>query len=89
MWSNIQEGDRHMKGKIFIREGSTLEGIPDNTYDFGLGSHYLEHLLNPFKAVEAFRRVLKPGGTIILILPRKENCFDNQRNCGSVEDMIF
>lgn len=89
MWGNIEDGGSHEKGKTYIRDGSTLRGIPDEAYDFALGSHYLEHLLNPLKALEALRRVLKPGGAIILVLPRKEKCFDHKRNRGSAAEMVF
>jgi len=93
MWGDIVDGGQHKEmggsGKTFIRDGSTLVGIPNNSYDFAMGSHYLEHLINPLQALYSLSRVLKQGGVIILILPQKEHCFDDKRNRGSMEDMVF
>jgi hypothetical protein len=76
-------------GTVHITDGSTLEGISNSSYDFVLGSHYLEHLINPLEALETIRRVTKPGGHVILILPRKEACFDYLRGQSKIEDFIF
>lgn len=53
-----------------------------------MGCHYLEHLLNPLQALYAMRRVLKPNGVILLILPRKEACFDHLRSVSSIEEIF-
>ena len=44
----------------------------DNTYDFILCNHVLEHIPNDLKAMEELYRVLKPGGTAILQVPLEE-----------------
>jgi SAM-dependent methyltransferase len=75
-------------GIVHITDGSTLDGIDDNSYDFVFGSHYLEHLNNPFKALASIKRVLKTGGHAVLILPRKEACFDHFRGHGLLEDLL-
>jgi ubiquinone/menaquinone biosynthesis C-methylase UbiE len=36
----------------------------------------LEHLPNPLQAVFEIRRVLKPGGQLLLVLPWKDATFD-------------
>lgn len=76
-------------GTVYITEGSTLSGILDSTYDFVLGSHYLEHLINPLEALVTIRRVTKPGGHVVLILPRKEACFDRPRGQNRIEEFVF
>ena len=63
-------------GNNFITEGSTLEGIGDATYDFVLSSHNLEHIANPLKALQNWKRVLKPRGFLLLVLPDKHRTFD-------------
>ena len=45
----------------------------DNTYDFILCNHVLEHIQNDLKAMEELYRVLKPGGTAILQVPLEED----------------
>ena len=52
----------------------------DNTYDFILCNHVLEHIPNDLKAMEELYRVLKPGGTAILQVPLeegRENTFED------------
>lgn len=43
--------------------------VPDDYYDFVLCIDVLEHIENPDAAVKEFKRVLKPGGTLIVSLP--------------------
>ena len=68
-----------VKGNVKIMEGTTLSKVADASYDFILGSHYLEHLVNPLQGLSSMHRVLRPNGVAILILPRKEACFDQYR----------
>jgi|SRR5690606_25923828 len=42
----------------------------DNTYDFILCNHVLEHIPDDTKAMKEIYRVLKPGGTAILQIPQ-------------------
>jgi SAM-dependent methyltransferase len=94
LWGTFRNGstfhyDGGGSGIVYITDGSTLRGISDSSYDFVLGSHYLEHLNNPLEALVAMGRVTKPGGHVILILPRKEACFDHLRGQSRIEDFIF
>lgn len=79
----IEEGNYYLydqkKGFQFIAEGSNLKGIKDNTYDFVLSCNNLEHIANPIKSLLEWKRVIKTGGCIILILPRRESNFDHAR----------
>lgn len=73
---------QYAPGKIgyqFICEGNELAGINDNTYDFVLSSHNLEHFANPLKAVAEWKRVLRKQGVMLLILPDKRFTFDHRR----------
>jgi ubiquinone/menaquinone biosynthesis C-methylase UbiE len=79
----IEQGNNFMyggrKGFQYIAEGTNLTQIKDNTYDFILSCNNLEHIANPIKSLLEWKRVVKPEGTIILILPRKESNFDHLR----------
>lgn len=66
-------------GNQFITEATTLDGITNNAYDFVLSSHSLEHVSNPLKALKRWNEVLRPGGSLCLILPNKEVTFDKDR----------
>jgi predicted SAM-dependent methyltransferase len=41
----------------------------DNTFDFFICSHVLEHIQNDIKAMSELYRVLKPGGKCIAMVP--------------------
>ena len=70
---------RRHPGQQYIAEASALDPIPDATYEFVLSSHTLEHVANPLKALREWMRVLKPGGTLVLMLPHRDATFDRRR----------
>jgi SAM-dependent methyltransferase len=52
----------------------------DNSFDFILCNHVLEHIPDDSKAMEELYRILKPGGTAILQIPQdlsRENTFED------------
>jgi SAM-dependent methyltransferase len=86
MWEgNIQAGqsyrfaDGRLPGLQHIREASNLTGIADGRYDFLLSSHCLEHAANPLKALQEWVRIVKPGGTLVVIVPDRRQTFDRRR----------
>jgi SAM-dependent methyltransferase len=76
------------RGQQFIAEGSDLKAIADSSYDFLISCNNLEHLANPLKALAEWHRVVKPGGHILLVLPRKESNFDHRRDITSFEHLL-
>jgi SAM-dependent methyltransferase len=53
----------------YVMEGDDLHEFPDNTWDYVLTSHVLEHFFDPIKAIKEWFRVIKPGGYIFMIVP--------------------
>lgn len=53
-------------------DGMVLNTIQDNSYDFIHSSHSLEHMSDPYIAMENWLRVLKPGGHLILTVPDED-----------------
>lgn len=93
MWEGkIQEGDNYKfytkTGHQYIREATDLAGIADNSYDFILSCHSLEHVANPMKAIAEWKRVLKPGGLFVLVLPDKRNTFDYNRPYTTMKHLL-
>lgn len=84
--SDLRDGgefrfDRHRPpGHQLLREATDLHGVPDDCYDFLLSSHCLEHVANPLAALREWRRVVRPGGTLVLILPDPRHTFDHRRS---------
>lgn len=91
MWATHQRvylfSPRRAPGQIVIAEGSDLAAVPDNSYDFVLSSHNLEHFANPVKALKEWRRITKRNGALILVLPDCRRTFDHRRSPTPVEHM--
>ena len=66
-------------GRQFLREATALHGVADASYDFLLSSHCLEHVANPLAALREWRRVVRPGGHLVLLLPDPAHTFDHRR----------
>lgn len=49
-----------------------LSNVKDDNYDFVYSSHTIEHLPDPYTAVQNWFRVLKPGGYLILYMPHRD-----------------
>jgi SAM-dependent methyltransferase len=72
----------------YIHDATRLESIEDATYDFLLASHILEHVANPIKALKEWHRVLRPGGSLLVLLPNKKHTFDHRRPYTSLAHLI-
>ena len=55
--------------------GDDLHMFADGEMDFIVARHNLEHYVDPVKALQEWRRVLRSGGVIALVLP-DERCVD-------------
>jgi ubiquinone/menaquinone biosynthesis C-methylase UbiE len=75
-------------GQQFICEATELRGVASSSYDFVLSSNCLEHVANPMKALVEWKRVLKPGGTLVLVLPNKASNFDHRRPFTTFEHLL-
>ena len=60
----------------------------DNTLDYVLSSHVIEHFFDPVKALREWNRVVKPGGYIYIIAPHKDRTFDNPREVTPVKELL-
>ena len=85
MWEgSIREGDPFScagqeLGTQFLGEATSLSMFPEQSFDFVLSCHSLEHVANPLKALAEWRRVVRPGGYLVLVLPNKSANFDHRR----------
>jgi SAM-dependent methyltransferase len=60
----------------------------DNTLDYVLSSHVIEHFFDPVKALREWHRVIKPGGYIFIIAPHKDRTFDKPREVTPAAELI-
>ena len=72
--------------RTFVVEGSALQ-IEAGAYDCVIASHCLEHMANPIQALLEWKRVLRPGGVLLLILPHRDYTFDWRRPVTTIEHM--
>jgi SAM-dependent methyltransferase len=90
---NIKAGDsfnyyQKKSGRQFIADATDLREITAARYDFLLSSNCLEHVANPIKALNEWKRVIKPGAVMILVLPKKESNFDHRRPVTKFEHLL-
>ena len=75
-------------GYQYIAEGDNLVKINSTSYDFLLSCNNLEHMANPIKAIFEWKRILKEGGLMLLILPNKKSNFDHRRPYTTMQHLI-
>ena len=75
-------------GRQFISEAASLSQIQDQSYDFLISSHCLEHIANPIRAVKEWKRVVKRAGVMMLFLPNKAHTFDHRRAFTTFEHLL-
>ena len=61
-------------------DAQTLEGVADNSLDFVLSAHVIEHLQDPIGSIMQSMRVLKIGGIAVLAVPEMTETFDQLRS---------
>lgn len=78
--SNYSQGNLWSEDTFdYILDATRLESVENGQYDFLLACHVLEHIANPLKALKEWHRVLKPHGSLLILLPDKNHTFDHRR----------
>lgn len=75
-------------GADIVDNGTELSTIVDNSYDFCISNHVLEHIEDPIKALLAWVRVIKPGGILYLSVPLPNNMHDKNRQTTTISHII-
>lgn len=65
-----------------------LAVLPDGSQDFLIACHLLEHMADPIGTLKGWRRVLKPGGLLFLVLPDKRHTFDSPRQRTPLKHLV-
>lgn len=60
----------------------------DNSQDFVISSHVIEHFYDPVRTMQEWLRVVKPGGYIFVIAPHKERTPDKMRPRTSLAEIV-
>jgi SAM-dependent methyltransferase len=80
--TTFQYGSR--RGRQYIAEAWQIP-VADGSYDFVASCHMLEHSANPIRCLNDWRRILKPGGSLVLVLPDGACTFDHLRAVTTID----
>ena len=70
-----------------VAEGNQLP-LKNNSVDYVLSSHVIEHIYDVIGTLKEWWRVMKLGGYLFNVVPHKERTFDKDRNRTTVEELI-
>lgn len=83
----LREGATFVRPDI-VDDGARLASFEDESLDFVVASHVLEHVEDPIAALLNQSRVLRSGGVLYLVLPDGRYSFDAARQFTSVEHLL-
>jgi SAM-dependent methyltransferase len=63
--------------------------VSDDSLEFVIASHVIEHVRNPLRAFREVYRKLRVGGRLVLIVPDKLRTFDRRRQLTSIEHLML
>lgn len=71
-----------------IDDGETMKTVANDSQDFVIANHFLEHCQNPILAIENMLRVVKLGGVLFLAIPDKRYTFDTNRALTTIDHLL-
>ncbi len=71
-----------------VDDGETLGTIADESQDFIIANHFLEHCEDPIGTIGNHLRKLRPGGVLFYAVPDKRYTFDFRRPLTPLQHMI-
>jgi len=93
--SRLENIDRHPEidgSKVvetdYREDGFELASIEDESVDFVIANHVLEHSCNPLGTLQNWSRVLKAKGILFVTVPNYLRCFDKGRKLTLLEHII-
>jgi ubiquinone/menaquinone biosynthesis C-methylase UbiE len=91
MYTVFKEEERTTAGFALpvdvVAKGDHLP-FPDESVDFVLSSHVLEHFWDPMGTIKEWLRIVRPGGYVFMIVPHKERTFDKERPRTPLDETI-
>ena len=70
-----------------IADATELKMVESEKYDFVLSCMVLEHIANPIKALLEWKRILKPKGALVIIVPYSPYTADHRREITSISHL--
>lgn len=66
----------------------TLQNVADDSLDFLVACHVIEHTRDPIGAIQKAYSKLRKGGQLVLVVPDKTRTFDKKRPVTTLEHLI-
>jgi SAM-dependent methyltransferase len=66
-----------------------FNGIADESLDFIIGCHVIEHVFDPIGTLVNAHRALRPGGTLVLVIPDRDRTFDRMRPLTKLDHLLL
>ena len=79
---------RHLVPVDVVDDGERLASVADQSQDFVVANHFLEHCEDPVGTLRNLLRVVRPGGVVYLSVPDMRHTFDRDRQPTSVEHVL-
>ncbi len=80
--------DKPLVPVTIVDDGETLSTITDESMDFVIANHMIEHSENPLLALQNWLRVLKKDGILYLAVPNKHKTFDSDRPATPIDHLV-
>lgn len=71
-----------------IDDGETLSTVADDSVDFVVANHMLEHCEDPIRTLSNLLRTLRPGGVLFMAVPDKRFTFDRERDTTTLSHLV-
>lgn len=81
-------GARNFVDVDILSDGETLDGVADNSLDFLIASHMLEHCENPLGTLRSHLKKLKSGGYHFCVIPDKRFTLDQARELTDFDHLM-
>ncbi len=72
----------------YLLTSNDLSSLPQETFDYIIANHVMEHIPDMLGWLGDVGRLLKPGGVLFLALPDADHCFDRLRPSTTVSRAV-
>jgi SAM-dependent methyltransferase len=66
-----------------------FDGVADESLDFIVGCHVIEHVFDPIGTLVNAHRKLRPGGQLLLVVPDMARTFDRDRPLTTLDHLLL
>lgn len=87
-WTDTYDRAQSVVDTTDIDDGEQLTTFPEESVDFVIANHFLEHAEDPIGALENWTRVIRAGGIIFITIPDARYTFDARRPRTTTEHLL-